>query len=287
MLQKWLKSASVTTFEQLVNVIALEEFKRKVPYSVVMHITSRDEHDLLKAAQMADVFSLVHRQGPSGERKPDYSYNVRYSAGENGSGKPVDSDTKSPLFCSFCKKPGHLIRNCANPRCKVAKGVFSKPVAAFNTVKETSSADLFAPFTTQGTVSINADHQFPVRIVRDTAAAQTLILKSAVPGIEQYYTRERVYLKDLHDPMPVPLARIHLDSPLVKGQVLVGVSSDQSLTVPNSELLLANALAGGSVFPPLVINESPISYNPTGYLEEDQPNLFPVCAITRAQKKDR
>ncbi len=40
-LQKWLKSALVTTYDQLVNLIALEEFKRKVPHSVVMHI--RDE----------------------------------------------------------------------------------------------------------------------------------------------------------------------------------------------------------------------------------------------------
>ncbi len=70
-LQKWLKSALVTIYDQLVNSIEFEEFKRKVPLSVVMQITSRDETDLLKVAEIADVFSLIHRPGPVGERKAE------------------------------------------------------------------------------------------------------------------------------------------------------------------------------------------------------------------------
>ncbi len=65
--------------------------------------------------------------------------------------------------------------------------------------------------------------------------------------------------------------------------MIVGVSSDQSFPIPNAEVLLANDLAGGAVFPPLVIKDSPLPYNPTGKLEREQPNLFPVCAVTRAQ----
>ncbi len=65
--------------------------------------------------------------------------------------------------------------------------------------------------------------------------------------------------------------------------MIVGVSSDQSLPIPNAEFLLVNDLAGGVVFPSLVIKDSPLSYNLTGKLEREQPNLFPVCVVTRAQ----
>lgn len=37
--KKGLKSACVTTFDDLVNLIALEEFKSKIPYSIILHKT--------------------------------------------------------------------------------------------------------------------------------------------------------------------------------------------------------------------------------------------------------
>ncbi len=52
---------------------------------------------------------------------------------------------------------------------------------------------------------------------------------------EKSHTGEKVYLKDFNDPVPLPLARVHLDSPIVKGEVIVGVSSDQSLPIPHAE----------------------------------------------------
>ena len=55
-LKNWLKSASVTTYDDLVNLVVLEEFKRKIPYSIMLHITNKDETNLPKAAKIADVF---------------------------------------------------------------------------------------------------------------------------------------------------------------------------------------------------------------------------------------
>ncbi len=135
----------------------------------------------------------------------------------------------------------------------------------------------------KGSVSFGDNLKYSVNIIRDTAGGQSLVLKSAVPVTEKSHTGEKVYLKDFHDPFPLPLARVHLDSPMVNGEVIIGVSSNQSLPIPNSEFLLANDLAGGAVFPPLVIKDSPLPYNPTRELERERPNLFPVCAVTRAQ----
>ena len=52
-LKKWFNSAAVTTFDQLVNLMVLEEFKRNVPH-LMLRITSRDGTDLLTAAEIAD-----------------------------------------------------------------------------------------------------------------------------------------------------------------------------------------------------------------------------------------
>lgn len=44
-------------------------------------------------------------------------------------------------------------------------------------------------------------------------------------------------------------------------------------------------LADGLVSLPLVISESPVSYNTTHDIEKEQPVLFPSCAITRVQSR--
>lgn len=53
----------------LVNLLALEEFKRKISYSVMLQNTDRDKKKVLfKAVQTADVFSLVHCPAFSGKK---------------------------------------------------------------------------------------------------------------------------------------------------------------------------------------------------------------------------
>ena len=250
----------------------------------MLHITDKDETELLKAAKLADVFSLIHRSLPSGEKTRPVL------GGKSGASiindvNTVDSNSKPARFCTFCKKVGHLIKNCPDPRCKVAKGTtFSKPIASVNTPLAFPFTDPFQPFRSQGTVALNMDSEaHPLQIMRDTASAQSIILKSALPGIEQQYTGETVLLKDFHKAFPVPLARVRLNCPLVEGAVTVAVSEDNSLPIPNANFLLANDLAGELVVPPLITTVCPLPYNPTADVEKDQSQLFPECAVTRAQ----
>ena len=279
--KKWLQYSAVTTYEDLINLMVLEEFKRKVSFSIKLHIDDRDETDLMKAAEIADKYSLTHRA--SGERKPE-SF-VKSSAGSTGFGKPVESGAETQLFCSFCKKTGHLIRNCPNPKCKVAKGqaTFTKPVVSFSVADSTSH--LFQPFLSFGTVTTDQAVKHSVKIARDTCGSQSLVLKSAVPGIEQCYTGEKIYILDFHGPLAMPLAKVNIDCPLVKAEVTVAVCENKSLPIPQCDFILCNDLAGGKVFPPLRIKDSPLTYNPTEELESTQPGLFPVCAVTRSQAK--
>ena len=109
------------------------------------------------------------------------------------------------------------------------------------------------------------------------------MLKSALPGIEQQYTWEKVFLKDFHKAFPAPLARVRLNCPLVEGAVTVAVGENNSLPIPNANFLLANDLAGKLVVPPLITKVSPLPYNPTAHMEKEHPQLFHECAVTRAQ----
>ena len=204
--KKWLQTSAVSTYEELINLMVLEEFKRKVSFPIKLHIDDRDETNLMKAAEIADKYSLTHRA--SGERKPEPL--VKSSAGSAGSGKTVESGAGSSIFCSFCKKTGHLIRNCPNPKCKIAKGqvTFTKPVATFIVA---NSNHLFDPFYTQGSVTTDRKVKHPLKIIRDTGGSQSLILKSSVPGIEHCYTGERIYIRDFHGPLAMPLATVNID----------------------------------------------------------------------------
>ena len=85
-----------------------------------------------------------------------------------------------------------------------------------------------------------------------------------------------------------PLHMIHLHSPLVSGHVKVAVLP--RFPIDGISFILGNDLAGGKVFPlPEVIN-GPISVAsvccPASVSSAvSVPNLFPVCAFTRAQAR--
>lgn len=48
---------------ELVNLLALEEFKRKVPYSIMVHINDKEERNLMHAEKTVDIFSLINFPG--------------------------------------------------------------------------------------------------------------------------------------------------------------------------------------------------------------------------------
>lgn len=88
--------------------------------------------------------------------------------------------------------------------------------------------------------------------------------------------------------VPVPLHNMVLDCGLVKGTVAVGVR--HALPVDDVELILGNDLAGGVVWanvpPPPLVAARPlyaVAWDDSG---RRLPEVFPVCAVTRAQGRD-
>ena len=229
----------------------------------MVHITNREKTDYLKTAELADVYSLIHRPQP-GEGKATSSI-VRSRAGsthtKNVSGQGQLSE-KSVLVCRFCRKEGHMIKDCPDPRCKVSKSTsvtasFTKPVAATN-LPDSTPVDYFQSFRSSGTVAMGpGKQQHPIQIIRDTASAQSLIHKAALPDIDSNLTGDKVHLQLVNAITPVRLAKVELDCEVVKGTVIVGVI-DSPLPIPNATFLLGNDLAGSLVVPALAIRDTPL-----------------------------
>ena len=83
--------------------------------------------------------------------------------------------------------------------------------------------------------------------------------------------------------MSVPLHSIHLSSSLVSGPVTVGVRS--SLNYDGIELLLGSDLAGDQDVVNLIVTVKPCVDQPTDPIEEEIPDLYPACAVTRSMSK--
>ncbi|KAK4319615.1 hypothetical protein Pmani_009471 [Petrolisthes manimaculis] len=117
-------------------------------------------------------------------------------------------------------------------------------------------------------------------------AAQSVIVKRALPGIENNFTGEQVILQDLTGNPSLPLANIHLHSGLVFGDVVVGVRDDP-LPVKDVQFLLGNDLAGSLVIPQPIVCPIPADVDPVLTTVEEDESLFPDCVVTRSQVRQR
>ena len=81
----------------------------------------------------------------------------------------------------------------------------------------------------------------------------------------------------------VPLHNIYLSSDLVKGPVAVGFRP--SLAFKGIHLLLGNDLEGDKVVVNPLLTSTPCVDQPPDPIEQEIPDLYPSCAVTRAMAK--
>lgn len=297
---KWLKATKVTTFDQLLNLIVSEQFKKTLPFELLRYIEEKGETEVDKVAKSADAYSLLLLSLKSTrprEGKPTSEFNPGTAVGRPN----FVTHSPSYVICSYCKKPGHTIQECRHPSCKVAQDVKSKPqtttlkprfqsskpkpVASSNVNKP--HQDSFAPFKSLGCISLaEDDHSYPITILRDTGAAQSILHADVLPNVSTAFTGNKVVLNDLSSHTTYPLARLFLRSPVTTGYVELAVKSDP-LPVAGVHLLLGNDLAGELVVPNLKVVDNPLLVNPTEDIDKVQPHLFPSCAVTRSQSRNR
>ncbi|XP_069166996.1 centrosome-associated protein CEP250-like [Procambarus clarkii] len=169
---KWLEAAHVSTFAELVNLMLVEEFLRRVPPPVRLYLADKEETDYLRCAKSADTYSLIHRLTPEqpSSKKSWYSYE-----------KVSTDQAGSQLYCKYCRLYGHTIDKCGksqykgnteSTKPKQTPPKSGKPV--MNVGVHVNDLSLFSKHLYPETVSTNGsdpEGRFKLKILRDTAAS--------------------------------------------------------------------------------------------------------------------
>ncbi|KAL2091675.1 hypothetical protein ACEWY4_013938 [Coilia grayii] len=144
---------------------------------------------------------------------------------------------------------------------------------------------LFKEFVSEGSVSVaDGEPEVVVTILRDTGAAQSLLLAGVLDLPESSSLRTSVLVEDVGGEYgSVPLHSVFLKSNLVTGFVTVGVMP--SLPIKGVGLLLGNDLAGGQVCISPVVCAAPCVSPEIEALETQFPAVFPACVVTRSMSK--
>ena len=146
--------------------------------------------------------------------------------------------------------------------------------------------EIYEPFLSDGFVSLNSDsaQSTPIKILRDTGASQSLILADTLPFSEKSSSGTSVLIQGVECGfVNVPLHNIYLSSDLVTGPVAVGIRP--YLPFKGVHLLLGNDLAGDQVVVNPLLTSTPCVDQPPDPIEQEIPDLYPSCAVTRAMAK--
>ena len=137
-----------------------------------------------------------------------------------------------------------------------------------------------------GLVSLSGDNCPPtsIKILRDTGASQSLILADILPFSEKTSSGTSVLIHGVEcGTVNIPLHHINLSSDLVTGLVVIGITP--SLPFKGVHLLLGNDLAGDKVVVNPLVTDTPNIGQTDDPIEQEIPDLYPSCAVTRAMAK--
>jgi len=88
---------------------------------------------------------------------------------------------------------------------------------------------LLAPYCYDANICCDDDNLVPIKVLRDTAALQSLLLASAVPTSSYSHTGEVRLLKGISSqPLEVPLVELHLQTTFLDEKVLCGLIKELS-----------------------------------------------------------
>ncbi|KAK4328171.1 hypothetical protein Pmani_001409 [Petrolisthes manimaculis] len=234
--------------------------------------------------------------------------------------QPFPAKYSSPYYCNYCRRSGHTEDRCF---AKHSKSGVTKPHAFSFTgsevrlpvsqmtcvvdpqdtrpvveeVKHTPAADKAKPgsdvalsytttpvescrlFVFYGYVTLGG-RKYPVTILRDTGATGSLLIN---PTGKPLQSSESILIRGVAGFDTFPTVSINLECELLKATADVGIVD--SLPVPGIDLLLGNDIAGAKVFPHPIVSSEPLSVPETVALEEQHPEVFNVCAVTRSMAK--
>ena len=298
----------------------VEEFKRCIYSDVKSFLDEKEVETLEKAARLADDYPLTHKVSfvsKANPRKPFYPTSCHKPSPSLQSGNssqnvpkpkpPGEYKGHNPLsrpICNYCKQSGHIVSDCPVLKRKREEQEGLKPTGLTSLkltpqscvkdqthvqakVPETDSVmEIYEPFLSDGFVSQNSDfaQSTTITILRDTGASQSFILAVTLPFSEKTSSGTSVLIQGVECGfVNVPLHNIYLSSDLVKGPVAVGIR--QTLPFKGVGLLLGDDLAGDKVVVNPLVTDMPCMDQSPDPIEQELPDLYPSCAVTRAMAK--
>ncbi|XP_076053569.1 uncharacterized protein LOC143032587 [Oratosquilla oratoria] len=217
--QRWMESESAhQSHDKLVELILLEDIRNNLHPDVRAYLDQRGIRTLADAGPVADHYILTN---------PRQSYRSSAPASQPSQVRAHQAFTLAP----FAPPPT------------------SAPQAAAPGPRSPSGFPSYATALNESSVPV------PIKILRDTGSALSLVTKEAVPFLDEYYT----------------------------GYVTLGVVD--RVPVEGVSLLIGNDLAGGVTLPNAMVSSRPTAENNTTQLEEDIPGLFPAYAVTRSMSQ--
>ena len=315
---RWCCSKKIDqNYDKLRQLMLVEEFKRCIQSDVKTFLCEKQVETLEEAARLADDYYLTHKVSFIAKPKPTSSHPQNKFMSGNSSGMPSQSNTPKPNStsetksqyplsrptCNYCKKPGHLVSECLKLKRKLERDeakptglttLRPRPQSSIktNTIdivtkpKSDSTMEIFEPFMLNGFVSLSGDNcpPTPIKILRDTGASQSLILADILPFSEKTSSGTSVLIQGVEcGTVNIPLHHVNLSSDLVTGLVVIGITP--SLPFKGVHLLLGNDLAGDKVVVNPLVTDTPNIGQTDDPIEQEIPDLYPSCAVTRAMVK--
>ncbi|KAL2094752.1 hypothetical protein ACEWY4_009471 [Coilia grayii] len=293
---RWCSASEVKTFDDLSDLMLVEQFKSVVPERVATYISELKAKTPEKAVELADEFTLIHK----GSLQSVGNTGVNIAQGGNRP-FPVPSALLQNLasdVCNYCHEIGHWKVDCPAVKKRPTRSIkYVKPnalVGPFHSIESAKHSLVegrgvanakdcllsYLPFITDGCVFFPGQPTVPVKILRDTGAVDSFILQSVLPFNEQSYTGESVLIRGIGlNTVSVPLHRLHIQSDFVQGEVIIGVRP--ALPVEGVHVILGNGIAGCRVWgdvPAPVVCDSPIAADCVPSTE-----LNSSCAVTRSR----